>query len=510
MRLEFNLHNSPNYRLGLLSLDYIYKYEGNNDASTVKYLDTTNKVIKLPIHLIYEENEYLEHYNKFYGVVQFVSDWEEELIYGDVKVENNVLILTYQIYDNNQFTYYKDCKYNENIFKESFFIKPTEYTLSDTAKIEYIYNANLMNIKTTHCECLHANPNDTSFSVADRVNLDERNIKNTLVHLVDYDLYKKPEWTNWISNTPLYDGKKIIINTTEYLEFKNNYFKHYLRYGSGYAGIPQMYQNMIGSRAFNVYSSLRGVADFERPDIYGIPGQKIFRYVYDTKISDDLTLPNEQYLRYWFLDLRQNKNALRDYNNLGLYVEPGFFVGNEIIREEYHSKNYLDFYFQNSNILTPWHNTIDDYKTYTFKNDNLGIDETIQFFEPIAVPYQGQGEIVTALDYLNNTIDKFGNAISFGVNTALAVTTANPFAAARATGAGINTIKGFINWNNDVKNKLGKNTVPIQDNKIYRVNILFCDCYAKKLNLELFKPKYIQNINKVIGFASPILEVVYD
>lgn len=510
MKLSFNLHKSPNYRLGLLSLNYIYEYEGDSDASTVKYLDTTNKIIKLPIHLIYEEDEYLEQYNKFYGVIQFVSGWEDELIYGDVRVENNVLVLSYQIYDTEQYTIYKSCEYNENVFKESLFIKPTQYTLSDRAKIEYIYNANLMDIKTTDSECLHANPNDTSFSVADRIGLDERNIKNTLVHLIDYDLYEEPKWTNWIANVPFYEGRKIVINTTDYLEFKNEYFKHYLRYGSGHIGIPQTYQNMVASREFNVYTSLRGVADYERPNIYGVPGKKIFKYVYDTKPSDDMIEPDEHYLRYWFLDLRQNKNALRDTNNKGLYVEPGFFIGNEILREDYKPKDYLDFYFQNGNILTPWHSNIDDYKTYVYKNDNLGIDETIEFFESIKVPHQGQGEISTSLDYLNNTIDKFGNAISFGVNTALAVATHNPFAATRATSGGINLIKGFANWNNDIKDKLGKNTVPLQDNKIYKLSITYCDCYSNKLELELFKPKYIQNINKVVGFTSPILEVIYD
>ena len=510
MKLKFNLHNSPNYRLGLLSLNYTYTYEGNNDTSTVKYLDTTNKVIKLPVHLIYEENEYLEHYNKFYGVIQFVSDWEEELIYGDVRVENNVLVLSYQIYDTNQWTLYKDCKYNEDIFKESFFIKPTTYTLQDNAEITYVYNANLMDIKTTDSECLHANENDTSFSVADRINLDERNIKNTLVHLINYDLYNKPEWTNWIANVPLYEGRKITIGTTDYLEFKNEYFKHYLRYGSGYVGIPQMYQNMIGSREFNVYSSLRGVAEFERQNIIGIPGKKIFHYISDTNISYNPEMPDEHYLRYWFLDLRQNKNALRDYGSLSKYVEPGFFVGIELLREKYQPTNYLDFYFQNGNILTPWHRRVDGYKTYSYKNDNLGIDETIDFFEPITVPYQGQSEIATELDYLNNAIDKFGNAISFGVNTALAISTQNPFAATRAVGGAINTVKGFVNFSNDVKDKLGKNIVPIQDNKIYKMRITMCDCYSKELNLELFKPKYIQNINKVIGFTSQLLEIIYD
>ena len=510
MRLNFNLHKGPNYKLGLLSLNYTYNYEGGDDSLTVKYLDTTNKVIKLPIHLIYEENEYLEHYDRFYGVIQLIDGWEEMLIYGDARVENNVLVLSYQIYDTSQYTVYKDCEYSKDVFKKSMFIKPTEYTLSDTAKIEYIYNANLMDIKTTDSECLHASLNDTSFSVADRVELDERNIKNTLVHLSDYDLYKKPEWNNWIANVPLYKGEEIFINTTYYLEFKNEYFKHYLRYGSSYAGISEMYQNMIASREFNVYSSLRGVAEFERSNIYGVPGRKIFRYVYDTEILDSPSEPDRNHLRYWFLDLRQNKNAYRDYNNLGVYVEPGFFIGNEIIREEYTPKDYLGFYFQNGNILTPFHRCIDDYKTYVYKNDNLGINETMEFFEPITVPYQGQGEIATSLDYLNNTIDKIGNAISFGVNTALAVATHNPFAATRATSSVVNTVKGAINWSNDVKDRLGKNIVPIQDNKIYKLHITYCDCYSNELNLELFKPKYIQNINKIIGFTSPILEVIYD
>lgn len=510
MKLSFNLDKGPNYKLGLLSLDYTYKYEDSNEHLNVKYLDTTNKVIKLPIHLIYDENEYLEHFNKFYGVIQFVSDWEEEFIYGDVRVENNVLVLSYQIYDTKQYTLYKNCEYTEDVFKKSLFVKPVEYTLYDTAKIEYVYNANLMDMRTTDSECLHANPNDTSFSVADGVDLDEIIVKNRLIHLINYDLYEKPKWNNWIANIPLYEGEKITISTTEYLEFKNIYFKHYLRYGSNYIGLPQMYQNMIASRVFNVYPSLRGVAEFERPNIYGVPGKKSFRYMFDSKISDDYTQPDENFLRYWFLDLRQNKNALKDYYNKGLYVEPGFFVGIEILYEEYQPKNYLDFYFQNGNILTPWHRTIDEYKTYVYKNDNLGIDETIEFFEPITSPYQGQGEIATSLDYLNNTIDKFGNAISFGVNTALAIATHNPFAATRAVGGAINTVKGFMNWSNDVKDKLGKNTVPIQDNKIYKLDIDYCDCYANSLDLNLFKPKYIQNINKIIGFASPILEVVYD
>ena len=507
MRLRFNLHNSPNYRLGLLSLNYDYSWEDNDKNA---YFDTYKKVIKLPIAKYFDGVDYFEEYNKFYGVIQKHEADIVKMIYGDANVENNQLILSYQIYDTEQYTFYKDCKYNEDVFKESLFVRPTSYRLENTAKITYIYNANLMDMKTTHSECLFANENTTSFSVADRINLDEANVKSVLVHLIDYDRYKIPEWTNWISNVPLYKGKAVFIGGTNYLEFKNIYFKHYLRNHANFLGIPQKYQIMIGSREFNVHASLRGVAEFERRNIYGIPREKVFRYCMDTKKADNPEEPDAHYDRYWFLDLRANKNAYRDFHSLGLCVEPGFFVGLEIEQEKYIAPDYLDFYFQNGNILTPWHRSIDDYKTYVFKDDNLGIDETIEFFEPITSPYQGQGEIATSLDYLNNTIDKFGNAISFGVNTALAITTHNPFAATRAVSSGISTVKGFANWGNDVKDKLGKNTVPIQDNKIYSMRISRCDCYAKKLDLETFKPKYIQNINKVIGFSSPLLEVIYD
>ena len=505
MKLNFNLHNTPNYRLGVLSLSYNYEVEDNGNGNI--FFDTVNKIIKIPIENIYDGTEYFEEYNKFYGIIQKSSDWENEYIYGDVSVNNNVLILTYQIYNVSQYTLYKDCPFDEELLKKVRYFKPTDYSLKDRAPITYIYNANLMHMKVSDSESFHADINKTTFSVADRVNLDERNIKNTLVELIDYDLYKKPMWTNWISNTPLYDGEKITISTIDYIKFKNMYFEHYLRYGSGYIGIKNMYQNMIASRTFNVATSLRGVAEYERSNIYGIVKRYNFRHKSDIK---QLEFINESYSRYWFLDLRENKNPARDVNDLSLYTQPGFLIGIEIIDNLSQAEDQYNYYYQNGNILSPWHKTIDDYKTYSYVNTIIGIDDTFSFFEPINIPYQGQSEISTSLDKINNAIDKIGNLISTASNIGLASITGNPFAATRAVSGTINTIKGFVNWSTDVRDKLGKKNVPIQDNKIYLMKIYRGDYYASFLNLDMFKPKYVQNINAEIGFKSPLLEVIYD
>ena len=505
MNLKFNLHNTPNYRLGVSSLSYKYKVEDTIDESI--FFDTVNKIIKIPIEKIYDETEYFEEYNKFYGIIQKYSDWQEEYIYGDVSVDNNVLILKYQIYDTNQYTLYKECDFNEELVKKAKYFKPTSYSLVDRAPITYIYNANLIHMKVSDSECFYADVNKTTFSVADRVNLDNRYIKNTLVELVDYDLYEKPLWTNWVSNTPLYDGEIIRISLTNYLKFKNIYFEHYLRYGSDYVGVKNLYQNMIATRTFNVLSSLRGVAEYERSNIYGIIKRYNFRYVTDSK---ELEYTSEHYTRYWFLDLRENKNPARDVNDLSLYVQPGFLIGKEIVNTLSQTEYRYDFYYQNGNILSPWHTDIDDYKTYRYVNTIAGIDESFEFFEPINIPYQGQSEISTSLDKINNAIDKIGNLISTATNVGLASITGNPFAATRAVSGSINTIKGFANWYADVRDKLGKNNAPIQDNKIYLMKIYKGDYYTENLNLDIFTPKYIQNINAEIGFKSPLLEIIYD
>lgn len=504
MRIKFNLHNTPNYRLGVYSLSY--DYDVDDDNGTI-FFDSVNKIIKIPVDKIYDGTEYFEEYNKFYGIIQKFSDWEDKYIYGDVSVNNNVLILTYQIYDESQYTEYKDCKFDEKLVGKSLYLKPTIYGLYDRAPLTYIYNANLMHMKVSDSECLHADINKTTFSIADRVDLDSTNIKNTLVELIDYDLYEKPEWTNWISNTPLYDGEKVRFSTTDYIKFKNIYFEHYLRYGSGYIGVKNMYQNMIATRVFNVCSALRGVAEYERNSIYGIIKRYNFRYKSDSK---ELEYTSVYYTRYWFLDLRENKNPLRDVNDLSLYVQPGFLIGKEIVNTLSPTQYRNNFYYQNGNILTPWHSSINDYKTYRFVNTIIGIDESFEFFEPINIPYQGQSQISTSLDKINNAIDKFGNLISTATNVGLASITGNPFAATRAVSGSINTIKGFANWYTDVRDKLGKNNVPIQDNKIYLMEINKCNYYTKGLNLTDFKPKYIQNINAEIGFKSPLLEVIYD
>ena len=502
MKLKFNLYNAPNYRLGVSSLTY--DYEVDYDEYEDIFFDTINNIIKIPIEKICDDTDVFK-YNKFYGITQHYS--YEDYIYGDATVNNNVLILSYQIYDHSQYTVYKDCPFQEDLIKNANYFKPTEYVLSDRAPITYIYNANLQHMKVSHSESLHADINKTTFSVADRVDADDRNIKNTLVELVNYDYYKKPEWTNWISNTPLYEGEKVTFATTDYIKFKNKYFEHYLRYGSGYAGVKNMYQNMIATRTFNVLSSLRGVAEYERSSTYGIVNRYVFRHASDTK---QLEFIDEHYTRYWFLDLRENKNPLRDVNDLSLYVQPGFLIGKEITNILTYTNHMNNFYYQNGNILTPWHITIDDYKTYKYTNKVIGIDETFEFFESINMPYQGQSEISTSLDKINNAIDKFGNLISTASNIGLAAITGNPFAATRAVSGTINTIKGFFNWSADVRDKLGKNNVPIQDNKIYLMTIYRGDYYEYGLNLSRFKPRYIQNINTEIGFKSPLLEVIYD
>lgn len=505
MKLKFNLHNTPNYRLGVSSLSYTYEVEDTVDKSI--YFDTVNKIIKIPIKSVYVGTDYFVEYNKFYGIIQKHSYWAYDYIYGDVSVNNNVLILKYQIYDTSQYTTYIDCPFNEELVKKSSYFKPTEYTLVDRAPITYIYNADLMHMKVSDSESFHADVNKTTFSIADIIDLDERYIKNTLVELVDYDLYEKPQWTNWISNTSLYEGEKVRFSTIDYIKFKNIYFEHYLRYGSGYTGVKNLYQNMIATRTFNVLASLRGVAEYERSNIYGIVKRYNFRHITDTK---ELEFTNEHYTRYWFLDLRENKNPGRDVNDLSLYVQPGFLIGKEIVNILSQTEYSHKFYYQNGNILTPWHKTIDDYKTYRYVNTLTGIDETFEFFEPINIPYQGQSELSTSLDKINNAIDKFGNLLSTATNVALATITGNPFAATRAVSGTINTIKGFVNWSTDMSDKLGKNNVPIQDNKIYLMEITKGNYYTNDLDIDTFTPKYIQSVNAEIGFKSPLLEVIYD
>ena len=499
-KISFTLHEGPNYKLGFSSWNYV-------DVS-FNFLDPLKREIKISYNDISDGTDISTTYTyfKFYGKQENLG-----LIYGDVEYVKDVVILKYNIFRDDVITAVIDA--NPSFYKSSIYKVPYRYKLKEQTTFNYIYELNTQHPYVSDSEFQYADVNKTTYSVGNDLNyntkiyikLDEHpygfsDPESSANIYGEYNPLTDARINRLHSNTPLNQKVgQVFYDDIVYNKHTERWFEFFIRtdYSKDYNYIIERYKKAIYSRPFLVIPSLRGVARFDIPNIYGIvPSQTL------KKRNDIATL---KYVE-WFLDLRENKNPYRDWKQSHLIVEPGLFIGTEVFSVD---ESANDYYYLNGQFLTPKHKTHIKPYEYTLQIPEIGIDHHFQFYQPVSVPIQGQGTVASNIDYATNAINKIGALVGSAGNIFIGITGNNPYALSRGISTGVSAISGLVDWHGGLNNNFGKREGAVKQDTIYKVIPESFICYFKSYkDVSVFNGKYVKQIDLLKGIETPIIEIV--